>query len=60
MPAFGPYLDDGQIAAIANYVRTKWGNNAQPNADGFLVADIRSPTPLMLAAGKGTRNARAS
>ncbi len=53
MPAFGPYLDDGQIAAVANYVRTKWGNNAPANADGFLVADIRQRTPLMLVLGQG-------
>ena len=53
MPSFAAYLDDGQIAALANYVRTKWGNNAPANADGFLVADIRKTTPLMLALGQG-------
>ncbi len=53
MPSFADYLDDGQIAAIANYVRTKWGNNAPANADGFLVADLRKGTPLMLALGQG-------
>jgi mono/diheme cytochrome c family protein len=52
MPSFA-HLDDGQIAAIANYVRTKWGNDAPANADGFLVADIRKNTPLMLALGEG-------
>ncbi len=53
MPSFAAYLDDGQVAAIANYVRTKWGNNAPANADGFLVADLRSRTPLTLAVGQG-------
>ncbi len=53
MPSFAAYLNDGQIAAIANYVRTKWGNNAPANADGFLVADLRKRTPLMLALGQG-------
>jgi mono/diheme cytochrome c family protein len=54
MPSFAAYLDDGQIAAIANYIRTRWGNNAPANADGFLVRDLRSRTPLMLALGQGT------
>jgi mono/diheme cytochrome c family protein len=53
MPSFAPYLNDGQIAAIANYIRTKWGNHAPANADGFLVADIRKRTPLMFALGQG-------
>ena len=26
MPAFGPKLNDKQIAAVASYVRTSWGN----------------------------------
>jgi mono/diheme cytochrome c family protein len=26
MPAFGPKLDDKQIAAVASYVRNSWGN----------------------------------
>lgn len=26
MPAFGPKLDDQQIAAVASYVRNSWGN----------------------------------
>ncbi len=52
MPSFAA-LDDAQIAAIANYVRTRWGNNAPTNADGFLVADLRARTPLMFALGQG-------
>ncbi len=54
MPSFAAYLDDAQIAAIANYVRTRWGNNAPANADGFLVREIRQSTPLMLVLGQGT------
>jgi mono/diheme cytochrome c family protein len=27
MPGFGPYLDDEQVAAVVNYVRTHFGNN---------------------------------
>lgn len=53
MPSFAATLSDGQIAEIANYVRTRWGNNAPANADGFLVANIRKDTPLMLSGGPG-------
>jgi len=34
MPAFGPILDDEEIAAIATYVRNSWGN-----AFGLVPAD---------------------
>lgn len=27
MPAFGPYLNDAQVAAVVNYVRTNFGNS---------------------------------
>ena len=30
MPAFKAHLDDGQIAAVATYVRGAWGNHADP------------------------------
>jgi mono/diheme cytochrome c family protein len=30
MPAFDWKLDDGQIAAVASYVRNTWGNSAPP------------------------------
>lgn len=53
MPSFA-WLSDGQIAEIANYVRTNFGNNAPADADGFLVADIRKKTPLMLVLGQGS------
>jgi len=54
MPSFAAYLTDGDIAAVANYVRTRWGNNAPTNADGFLVREIRQSTPIMLAGGEGS------
>jgi mono/diheme cytochrome c family protein len=41
MPALGGQLDDQQIADIANYVRTSWGNAAQPNSTAALVAKLR-------------------
>ncbi|WP_116812315.1 c-type cytochrome [Steroidobacter cummioxidans] len=30
MPAFGTQFDDAQLAAIASYIRSNWGNNAEP------------------------------
>ena len=30
MPAWGPYLNDEQIAAVLTYIRGSWGNNAAP------------------------------
>ena len=41
MPALGGQLDDQQIADIANYVRTSWGNTAQPNSTATMVARLR-------------------
>ena len=41
MPALGGQLDDQQIADIANYVRTSWGNDAQPNGTPAMVARLR-------------------
>lgn len=42
MPAFSTQLTDQQVAEIANYVRTSWGNNAAPNATSAMVAKIRA------------------
>lgn len=44
MPALGGQLSDQQIADIANYVRTSWGNSAQPNSTAALVARLRKDT----------------
>ncbi len=41
MPSFAGVLTDEQITAIANYVRTSWGNNAPPNATPDNVAKVR-------------------
>ncbi|WP_127077295.1 c-type cytochrome [Rhodomicrobium lacus] len=54
MPSFAAYLSDGDIAAVANYVRSRWGNNAPTDADSFLVREIRQSTPIMLAGGEGS------
>ena len=41
MPPDAQQLTDAQIAAVANYVRTSWGNAAQPNATAALVHTLR-------------------
>ena len=42
MPAFATQLTDQQVAEIANYVRTSWGNKAPPNATSGMVARMRA------------------
>jgi mono/diheme cytochrome c family protein len=41
MPGFAAVLDDGQIAAIANYVRSSWGNAASADVTSAAVARLR-------------------
>ena len=41
MPAFGKKLSDKEIAAVATYIRTSWGNNFGP-IDPQQVANARS------------------
>lgn len=41
MPNFSDDLDDQQMAAIINYIRSAWGNSAQ-GLDATLVASVRS------------------
>ena len=41
MPSFAHRLTDAQIADIANYVRTSWGNGAPANATAATVAKLR-------------------
>ncbi len=41
MPSFAGRLSDHQIADIADYVRTSWGNKAAPNATWNVVAGWR-------------------
>jgi len=42
MPAFKDQLTDQQVADIANYIRTSWGNAAQPNVTPAMVANMRA------------------
>jgi mono/diheme cytochrome c family protein len=42
MPSFKDKLTDQQVADIANYIRTSWGNGAQPNATPAMVAKMRA------------------
>lgn len=50
MPAFGSSLDDHQIAALANYVRTAWGNKGAADATpGHVLAMRETAPPLPIA-----------
>jgi mono/diheme cytochrome c family protein len=42
MPPFAAQLNDQQIADIANYVRSSWGNSAAPNATAAMAAKLRA------------------
>jgi mono/diheme cytochrome c family protein len=41
MPSFAGDMTDQQIAALANYLRTNWGNRAAPDATSLMVARLR-------------------
>ncbi|MBV8740060.1 MAG: cytochrome c [Alphaproteobacteria bacterium] len=41
MPSFAGRLSDSQIADLANYVRSSWGNRAAPNTTPQMVASWR-------------------
>ena len=41
MPSFADQLNDQQIADLANYVRSSWGNAAPPNTSAATVAALR-------------------
>jgi mono/diheme cytochrome c family protein len=45
MPPFASQLSDQQIADLANYVRSSWGNAAPPNTSAVMVAKLRRPGP---------------
>lgn len=45
MPPFAGQLTDQDIADITNYIRTSWGNAAQPNATAAAVAKLRATMP---------------
>ena len=42
MPAFASLLSDQQVADLANYVRTSWGNAAAPNTTAAMATRIRT------------------
>jgi mono/diheme cytochrome c family protein len=42
MPSFATKLDDAQIADLANYMRTSWGNVAAPDITSTMVANLRA------------------
>jgi cytochrome c6 len=39
MPTFGPELTDEQIAAVASYIRSSWGNKADPITPAMVAAE---------------------
>ena len=41
MPAFGAMMNDGQVAAVVNYLRTHFGNNYQDAVSPEDVKDVR-------------------
>lgn len=45
MPGFADQLSDQQVADLANYVRTSWGNPAPANTSARLVATERRDRP---------------
>jgi mono/diheme cytochrome c family protein len=49
MPALGVGMTDEQIAAIANYVRTAWGNGAPATAEAGMVGHLRGETHTLMA-----------
>lgn len=44
MPSFRDTLTNAEIAAVANHVRTSWGNDAPPNATPQMVSWLRNQT----------------
>ena len=45
MPSFASQLDDQQVADLANYVRTSWGNTAVASATAADAAKLRAQLP---------------
>jgi mono/diheme cytochrome c family protein len=59
MPSFAGALSNGEMAAIANYVRTAWGNAAPADATPALVGSLRSIAGPDVTGAGGTNAARA-
>jgi hypothetical protein len=57
MPAFRHVLSDDEIAAVANYVRTAWGNKGAADADANLVARLSAETDTQITLDAGTMQA---
>jgi mono/diheme cytochrome c family protein len=55
MPAWAPTLTDQQIADIANYIRTSWGNSAPANATPQMVEQFRKQFAAQQPKTAGTR-----
>jgi len=60
MPAFRHVLSDDEIAAVANYVRTSWGNKGGADASGNLVARLSRDTDTQITLDAGTMQAAIS
>jgi len=52
MPSYSAALTDQDVAAVADYIRSKWGNGAATNTDPILVAQIRQEMESQLATGE--------
>ena len=48
MPRFGGALGDRELADLANYIRTAWGNDASANATWSFVRDLRGTAAVGL------------
>ncbi|MGZ3287179.1 MAG: c-type cytochrome [Xanthobacteraceae bacterium] len=55
MPSFAGSLNDNDVAELANYVRTNWGNAAAPNATPALAASWRTTLSLPVYASDAAR-----
>jgi len=49
MPSYAEHLNDSEIAQIASYVRTAWGNDAPERATPELVAELRREATDVMA-----------
>jgi mono/diheme cytochrome c family protein len=58
MPSFAGALNNGEMADIANYARTSWGNNASANATPAVVAGLRALATPDVTGAAGTNAAR--
>lgn len=54
MPAFRATLNDKQIAAVTNYVRTAWSNAGTADASGENVGALRATAATMIALNSGS------